>query len=100
MLEADTEYGKPFCIFFFKEPDHVMNIMVPWMTLDDMEGANMNRNYKGMGGDSLVKIFKYRKPFGLLFFYHHQVDYHNNTCHSPISVERTRDTKFWTDPKF
>ena len=32
-----------------------MHIMASWVTLDDLEGANTKRNYKGMDGESLVK---------------------------------------------
>ena len=67
MLGAATEVGKTLCIFFFKDPDYVMNIMSSWMTLDELEGFNMKRNYKGRYGESLVKIFKYQQPFVLHF---------------------------------
>ena len=51
-LEAATEDGKPFCIFCFKETDYTMNIMASWMALDELEGANMKRKYKGRDGES------------------------------------------------
>ena len=69
MLEAATEFGKTFFIFFFKDPDYVMNIMSSWMTLDELEGASMKRNYKGRYGESLVKVFKYQQSFVLHFLY-------------------------------
>ena len=56
MLEAATEDGKSFSIFFFKEPDYMMNIMASWMTLDELEGADTKHNYKGRDGESLVKL--------------------------------------------
>ena len=74
MLEAATEDGKPFLIFCFKYPNYVMKIMISWMTLDELEGANTKRNYKGRDGESLVKIFKYQQPFGFHFRYRQQVD--------------------------
>ena len=78
----------------------MMNIMASWMTHDDLEGANTKRSYKGRYGESLVKIFNYWQPFGWHFCYRHQVDDHNNRCHSPISLERAWDTKFFTDRNF
>ena len=73
MLEADTEEGNKFHIFRLKEPDYVIKTMVSWMTLDDLEGDNTKRNYKGRGGEYLVKMFKYRKPFGLYFCYRNKL---------------------------
>ena len=46
-----TEYGKPFHIFYFKYPDYMINIMSPWLTLDELEGANTRRDYKGRDGE-------------------------------------------------
>ena len=78
MLEAATEYSRPYHIFCFKETDYVMKIMASWMTLDDLDGANTKHNYKGRDGQSLMKIFTYRNPFGLHFRYRHQVKNNNN----------------------
>ena len=100
MLEDSTGGGKIFHILCFKETDYVMNIMALWMTLDELEGGNKKHNYKGRDSEFLVKNFKYWQPFGLHFRYHHQVDNHNNRCHYPILLERTRNTKFWTDRNF
>jgi hypothetical protein len=100
MLEAKTEEGKPFRIFCFKEPDYVMKIMATWMTLDELEDHPTRREYKGPNGQTVVKTFKYRMPFGLHFQYRHQVDDHNNRRHAPISLERTWATKFWPDRNF
>ena len=55
MLEASTEDVKTFRIFCFKHSEYVTKIMELWMTLDDLEGANTKRNYKGRDGESLVK---------------------------------------------
>ena len=51
----------------------------------------MKHNYKGRYGEALVKI-KYWHPFGLHFFYHHQVDGYNNRQHFYISLESTSAT--------
>ena len=63
ILEDTTEDSNPLFILFFKEPGCVMNIMVSWMTIDELEGGNMKRKYKRRDGESLVGIFKYRQPF-------------------------------------
>ena len=74
MLEAITEEGpegKAFKIFYFKELEYVMKIMATWMTLEELDGADTRREYKGRDGDSLARIFKYRQPVGLYFRYLH-----------------------------
>ena len=103
MFESITEEvpeGKAFKIFFFKEPEYVMKIMATWMTLEELDGADTRREYKGPDGDSLVRIFTYCHPFGLHFCYRHQLDDHNNIRHAPISIERTWATKFWPNRNF
>ena len=69
MLEADTEGSNPFRVFCLKESEYIMKIMALWMTLDNLEGAKPNCSYKGRDGEPLVKIFKYRQPFGFKFIY-------------------------------
>ena len=71
-----------------------MNIMATWMTLEELDGADTRREYKGRYGQSLTRPFKYRQTFGLQFHYRHQVDDHNNRINAPISIERTWATKF------
>ena len=81
MLEAITKEGpegKAFTIFCFKEQECVMKIMATWMTLEELDGADTTREYKGREGQYLARLFKYRHPFGLHFRYRHQVDDHNN----------------------
>ena len=72
-----------------------MDIMELWMNLDELEGANTKRNYKGRDGESLVKSFKYRQPFGLNFRYNNQVDNKKNRLQYPISLDRTWDNIFF-----
>ena len=82
MLEAITEEvpeGKAFKIFCFKDPKYVVNIMATWMTLEELDGADTRRKYKGRDGESLARLFKYRRPFGLHFRYLHQGDDQKNS---------------------
>ena len=103
MLESITEEGpegKSFKIFCFKEPEYVMKIMATWMTLEELDGADTRRDYKGRDGESLARLFKYRQPFGLNFRYRHRVDDHNNIIHAYISIESTWATKYWPNRNF
>ena len=77
-----------------------MKTMATWMTLEDLDGADTRREYKGRYGQSLTRPSKYRQPFGLHFHYCHQVNYHNNIIHATISIESTWATKFWPDRNF
>ena len=77
-----------------------MKIMATWMTLEELDGSDTRREYKGRDDESLARIFKYRQTFGFQFRYRHQVDDHTNRRHSPISIERTWATKFWTNRNF
>lgn len=43
------------------------------------------------------KEFLYPAPFSLHLKFRHKIDDQNNCCHSPISVEKTWKTKYWTD---
>ena len=70
ILEAITEEvpeGKALKIFCFKEPQYVMKIMATWITLEELDGADTRREYKGRDGQSLTRLFNYRQPFGLKF---------------------------------
>ena len=53
MVMAATEEGEPLGIFCFKEPDYVMKIMASWMTMDELEGENTKRVYKGANGKTM-----------------------------------------------
>ena len=89
MLKAITEEGpegKAFHIFCFKEPECVMKIIATCMTLEELEGADTRREYKGRYVQSLARLFKYSQTFGVHFRYRHQVDDHNNKRHAPISI--------------
>ena len=70
------------------------------MTLEDLDGSDTRREYKGWDGESLARLFNYLHPFGLHLQYLHQVDNHNNRRHAPISIERTWATTFWPDRNF
>ena len=45
MPEAINQENKMIQIFFMKEPDYVVNIMVSWMTLDELDGAKTKRDF-------------------------------------------------------
>ena len=54
----------------------------------------------GRDGCSLMSQFNHWQPFGLHFRHRHQVNKQNNRIHAPISIKRTRATKFWTYRNF
>ena len=70
------------------------------MTLDYLEGEKTRRDFIDISGKKDTKYLTYLQPFGIHFSYRHQVDYHNNLLHAPISLERTWATKLWPDRNF
>ena len=80
-----------------KYPNYVMLKMTTYGTLDHLEGSDTQQRYKEAGGELVTKQLKYREVFRNDFNYRHQV-YNNNNCrYSPISVERTWATKYWSE---
>ena len=65
------------------------------MNIDELKEDNMNRNYKGRDGESLVKKIKHQQPFGLQFCYRHQVDNHINRRQYTISLKSKWGTNFF-----
>ena len=77
-----------------------MKIMATLIVLGDLDRTDTGREYKGRDVQSLVRKFKYRKPFVLHFRYLHQLYDHKNRRYAPISIETTWVTKFWPDRNF
>ena len=89
--------GKSYHIMATKEPDYVMLMMKTYGTLEHLEGSDMQRRYKGAGGELATKRLNCCEVFGNHFNYRHQVDDNNNRRHYTISVERSWATKYWPD---
>ena len=87
MIEAITEDNMLLKIFFMKDPDYVMKIIVSWIALDELEIANPRRGFIDSRGTKETKQFTYWQTFGIDFWYRRQVDNHNNWIHAPISLE-------------
>ena len=73
-----------------------MLMMTTYGTLEHLEGSDTQRRYKVAGGNLVTKQFNYRDVFENHFNYRHQFDDKKNWRHSPISVERTWATNYWT----
>ena len=67
IIESRNQYNRSFRIFCMKDTDHVMNILVSWITLDDSEGAKTGRYFIDISGTNETKQFTYRHPFGISF---------------------------------
>ena len=48
-----------------KEPDYVINTMVSWTTLDELEGANTRRDCIAISGTNDTNDFINWRPFGI-----------------------------------
>ena len=69
-LNKNTNEGEAFKIHYIKEPDYVIKLMAPWMTLNNLEGANTKRDWKE---NVVIKLkqFVYKQHFGAYFRYRH-----------------------------
>ena len=83
-----------------KYPNYMINILAIWMTLDELEGERTRRYSIDIIGKKETKQFTYQHPFGIHFRYIHQVGNKNNWRHTPIYLERTWTTKFWSGRNF
>ena len=52
-----------------KEPDYVINTMVSWTTLDELEGANTRKHFIDRSRMKETNQFTYCQPFEILFWY-------------------------------
>ena len=52
-----------------------------YTNFDEFMNAGTWWQYKGLCGQSLVKLIKLRQPFEKNFMYHHQVGNHNKHRH-------------------
>ena len=57
IIEARNEDNKLFKVFFMKDPDYVMKIMVSWRTLDELEGETTRRDFIYNSGKKDTKQF-------------------------------------------
>ena len=80
MIEEGPE-GKLFMIIVLKETEYIMKTMYSWTTLEELEGADTRRDYKGWESRSLVKLFKYWHLFVLPLWHRHHIDNHKNSRH-------------------
>ena len=47
--------GKSYHIMTIKEPNYVMLMMTTYGTLENLEGSDTHRRYKGAGGELVTK---------------------------------------------
>ena len=70
--------GKSYHIMAIKNPDYVMLMMTTYGALENLEGSDTQKRYKGSGEDLATNKFNYREVFVNHFNYRHQVDDNNN----------------------
>lgn len=78
-----------------KEPDYVMMLMSTYGTIERMGEVK----HRTLADNSRVS-FQYPELVFNQYKYHHCVDDNNNRRQSPISIERTWDTKYWPNRIF
>ena len=85
---------KVFSIFCMKEENYTMKLMATYGALIEIDGSKTLRLLTAVNGEKFIKSCNYAEPFHNHFKFCHQVDDHNNSRHSPLSLEErwaTRD---------
>ena len=95
-----TLSGKAFSIFCMKEEIYTMKLMATYGALDEIDGSKTLRSLTAVNGEKFIKSFNYTEPFHNHFKFCHQVDDHNNSRHSPLSLEESWAIKDWKHQVF
>ena len=70
-----------------------MKLMATYGALVEIDESKTLRSLTAVNGEKFIKSFNYTEPFHNLFKFRHQVDDHNNSRHSPLSLEESGATK-------
>ena len=97
---AGTLSGKAFSIFCMKEDKYTIKLMATYGALVEIDGSKTLRLLTAVHGENFIKAFHYTEPFHNHFKFCHQVDDHNNSRHSPLSLEEGWATKDWKHQVF
>ena len=97
---SGTLSGKALSIFCMKEESYTMKLMAMYMALVEIDGSKTLRSLTAVNGEKFIKSFNYTEPFQNHFKLCHQVDDHNNSRHSPFSLDESWVTKDWKHQMF
>ena len=81
--------GKTFSIFCMKEENYTMKFMAMYEAFVKIDGSKTLRSLTAVSGEKFIQSFKYTEPFHNHFKFRHQVDGHNNSRHSSLSLEES-----------
>jgi Transposase IS4 len=90
-----TLIDKSFSIFCMKEENFTMNLMATYWALVEIDESKTLRSLTAVNSEKFIKSFHYTEPFHNHFKFYNQVDDHNNSRHSPLSLEESWATKDW-----
>ena len=85
--------GKTFSIFCMKEENYTMKLMATYGALVEIDGSKTLRSLNAVNGEKFIRLFNYFEIFHNHFKFCHKVDDHNNSRHSPLSLEESWATK-------
>ena len=74
-----------------------MLMITMYRILEYLEGSDTHHRCKVSDGEVVTKRFSYHEVFGNHVFYHHHMYDNNNFHNSPIYVESTRETSYWSE---
>ena len=88
-----TLSSKAFSIFCIKEENYTMKLMATYGALVEIDGSKTLRSLNAVNGEKFIRLFNYFEIFHNHFKFCHKVDDHNNSRHSPLSLEESWATK-------
>jgi Transposase IS4 len=86
---------KAFSIFCIKEENYTMKLMDTYGALVEIDECKILRLLTAVNSEKFIKSFNNTEPFHNHLKFHHRVDDHNNSRHSPLSLEESWATKDW-----
>jgi hypothetical protein len=82
----ETLSGKSFSIFCMKEEKYTMKLIATYGALVEIDESKTLRLLTAVNDEKFIKSFNYTEPFHDHLKFCHQVDDHNNSRHSPLSL--------------
>ena len=77
-----------------------MKLMATYGVFVEIDGSKTLKLLTAVNGEKFVQLFNYTERFHTHFKFYHQLDDHNNSRHSPLSLEESWATKDWKHQVF
>ena len=95
-----TLSGRAFSIFCMKEENYTIKLMAMYGALVEIDVSKTLRSLTAVNGKKFIKLLNFNESFHNHFKFCHQVDDHNISRHSPLSLDERWATKDWKHQVF